>query len=121
MPPDTPAVEPVPFTQFLMQQRRGVLHAELSEALAAVVGAAVKFGKTGSLTVTFKIKPKGDDAIEISDAYVAKAPTPPASASLFFADETGVLSRQRLNQPELPLRGIDGAKGATGDEEVASS
>lgn len=97
-----------PFAQFVQEQRRGLLHAELSDALADVVAAVMKHGKKGSLTVKFEIKPEGDDAVSVSDKYDAKAPTPPAKASLFFADEAGQISRQRLNQPELPLRAVDG-------------
>jgi hypothetical protein len=122
MPPDTAAsLAPVPFTQFLMQQRRGLLHAELSDALAEIVGAVVKHGKTGKLTISLTIKSTGDDAIEIADTYAVKAPTPPASPSLFFADEAGQLSRQRLNQPELPLRGVNGGTGATDSDAETGS
>jgi hypothetical protein len=118
MPEDLPATKP--FAAFLREQRRGLLHAELSDALAAVVAGVVKHGKTGKLTVTFTIKPEGDEAITIADTYAAKVPTPPASASLFFADEYGHFSRQRINQIELPLRGIDGAKTATDEPEAAT-
>lgn len=97
-----------PFGQFLREQRRGRLHDELSEQLQDVVAAVMKHGKTGALTVKFTVKPQGDGAIEIADAYTAKVPTPPAKASLFFADEQGRMSRERLDQPELPLQGIAG-------------
>ncbi len=115
----------MPFTQFLQHQRRGLLHAELTEAFAEVVAAVVRHGKTGKLTVTFTMKPKGDSAIEIADAYVAKAPTPPASASLFFADEIGRLSRDRLDQPKLPFEAVDGGRatgrGGDGGSEASGS
>lgn len=103
-----------PFAQFLQEQRRGLLHAELSDALADVVAGVMKHGKGGTLTVKFTVKPEGDEAITIADSYTAKVPTPPAKASIFFADEHGHMSRQRLNQLEMPLRGINGG---TDDEQ----
>ena len=118
--PDEDRPQVKPFAQFLREQRRGLLHAELSDALADIVAGVVTHGKTGKLTVTFTIKPEGDEAITIADVYTAKVPTPPAPASLFFADETGHLSRQRLNQPELPLQGVDGGKTATDAEATGS-
>ncbi|MCZ4492704.1 MAG: hypothetical protein JWP53_1635 [Conexibacter sp.] len=47
-------------------------------------------------------------AFSVALSYTARPPLPPAKPSIFFADTTGHVSRQRLNQPELPLRGLDG-------------
>lgn len=102
-----------PFSLFLREQRRGLLHAELSDALADVVAGVMKHGKTGKLTITLTVKPEGDEAVTIADTYAARVPTPPAKASIFFADEDGHLSRQRLNQMEIPLRGVDGGRAPT--------
>lgn len=110
---DMPEVQP--FAAFLRQMRKGLLHEELSEALQDVIKGVVKHGKQGSLTIKFTIKPESDEAIAISDKWDVKIPTPPAKASLFFADDEGHYSRQRLNQPELPLQGIQGGAGQTQD------
>lgn len=99
-----------PFAAFLHEARRGLLHEELSDALADVVAGVMKHGKTGRLTLTLTIKPEGEDAIAIADKYVASIPTPPAKPALYFADELGHMSRQRLNQLEMSLKGIDGGQ-----------
>lgn len=98
----------MPFAAFVQQQAKGRLHAEMSDELAQLVAAVVKTGKAGKFSLTLNIKPEGDDAISVATSYAAKIPQPPAKPSLFFADEQGHISRQRLNQPELPLRGVDG-------------
>lgn len=104
-----------PFAGFLREARKGLLHEELSDALADIVAGVMKHGKAGKLTLTLTVKPEGEDAVTIADAYDAKVPTPPAKASLYFADEFGHLSRQRLNQLEMPLTGIDGGQPVTRD------
>ena len=93
-------------TQFLQRQRKGMLHEELSDQLAAIVAGVMEHGKAGKLTLTLDVKPHGDDSITITDKYVAKVPTPPAKPSIYFADESGRYSRDRLDQPELPLREV---------------
>lgn len=112
-----------PFAQFLQEMRRGLLHAELSDALADVVAGVVKHGKQGSLTLKITVKPENDEAISITDRYDAKVPTPPARAAIFFADEHGHISRERLNQLEMPLRGVDGGQSEPQDsgEEAAAT
>jgi hypothetical protein len=110
-------------TQLIQQQRRGALHAELTDTVAQVVAAVMTHGKAGSVTIKLTIKPEGDEAVSIADSYSAKVPTPPAKASIFFADDTGKLSRARLNQPELPLQGLDSVhvpEPAGGSEAVTS-
>lgn len=102
-----------PITQFLLKQRKGLLHEELSESLAELVAAVMKHGKKGSLTVKFAVSPHGDDGITIADSYTLKAPTPPAKPSIYFADESGRYSRDRLDQPELPLRQVGGDEAVT--------
>lgn len=109
--PAAPRPQTKPFTAFVQEIRKGALAAELSEALAQVAAAVVTHGKKGTLTVKFDLKPEGDNgAITVQDSYVSKPPTPPARPALFFADTTGQISRNRLDQPELPLREIAGGK-----------
>jgi len=97
-----------PFAQLLQEMNRGRLHAELSDACADVIGAVVEHGKKGSLTIKLDISPEGDEAVKIAASYSPKPPQPPAKPSLFFADAQGHVSRQRLNQLEMPLRGVEG-------------
>lgn len=102
MDPNDRPRQTMPFTQFLQQQRKGLLHEEITDALADIVAAVMSTGKDGSLTITLKVKPFGEDGITIQDKWTPKIPTPPAKPSVFFADEHGTFSRNRLNQPELP-------------------
>ncbi len=110
MPDQTPAQ---PFAQLLQLQRKGLLHAELTDQLQAVIAAVVQHGKAGSLTVKFSVKTSGDGAISVTDTYSAKVPTPPAEPSMFFADDSGQFSRDRLNQDKLPFTDIKSAKGSS--------
>lgn len=121
--PDEGAVRK-PFAQFVKEVRRGGLHDELTDALADVIAGVVKHGKDGKLTLSFTIKSEDDETISVSEKYRADVPTPPARATTFFANDQGEVSRNRLNQPELPLQGIDGGKSnrtSTAAEEAADA
>lgn len=107
-----PARKTKTFTQFLLDLRKGRLHSELTDKLEEVVANCVQHGKAGSLTVTFKFKTTGDGVLSVIDQYAAKIPTPPADPSIFFADDSGQLSRDRLNQDRLPFTDIGGGKTA---------
>jgi hypothetical protein len=95
-----------PFAAFLNEQRHGALHGEISTALADVVHAVLEHDKQGSLTLTIKVKPAGDGAVQVIDHVQIKAPEGDRPAALFFADDHGNLSRNNPHQPELPLREI---------------
>ncbi len=100
-----------PFAAWLQEQRGGVTHAELSDALADVVAAVVEHGKVGTLTFQVKIKPSGDGvSVFVTDSIAVKAPTGDRSAALFFADSDGSLSRKDPRQQELPLREVPRAE-----------
>lgn len=96
-----------PFGQFLLEQRNGGLHGELSDALRELVEAVAQHGKAGSLTLTVKVSPtKSFGQFEVVDEVKAKLPEPERGGSLFFADDRGNLSRTNPHQPELPLREV---------------
>ena len=100
---------PKPFSQFLLEQRNGSLHGELSDTLRELVEAVVQHGKPGALTLTVKVSPtKSYGQYEVVDEVKVKAPEPDRGASLFFADDRGNLSRSNPRQPELPLREVPG-------------
>jgi hypothetical protein len=82
-----------PFTGFLQEQRRGALHQELSEALAETVAAVIEHGKVGSVTLTLKIKPTGDQMVQIFDGLKVAAPEGEKAPSIFYTDENGNVSR----------------------------
>lgn len=110
---DTPDTAPVtrPFSQWLLEQRHGGLHAELTEALQKVVQGVQEYGRPGSLTLVVNIKPAGNEInLLVSDDVKSKVPQPDRPTALFFADSRGNLSREDPRQPELPLREIQGRK-----------
>jgi hypothetical protein len=94
---------PRPFTQFLLEQRRGALHEEISAELATVVAAVMEHGKAGKLTLTLNIKPAGVEMVQIVDKLVGAPPVGEKAPSLFFVDSAGNLQRQNPRQDELPL------------------
>lgn len=98
--------DPRPFNQWLLEQRGGSLHGELSDRMQELVAAVAIEGKTGSLTITIKVSPAaaGTNQFVVTDDVKVKSPEPERGASLFFADPAGNLSRSDPRQPELPLR-----------------
>jgi hypothetical protein len=105
--PDPEATAPrKTFTSFLHEQRGGVLHAELTDALAELVAKVAEHEKGGTLTLKITIKPEADGAVKVADEVAIKAPRPASRPSLFFTDSSGNLSRRNPRQPELPLREI---------------
>ena len=97
-----------PFSQFLMEQRGGGMHGELSEKLREVVAAVVEHGKAGQMILTIKVTPlkAAEGQYVVVDDVKCKTPEGDRGASLYFADEDGNLSRSNPSQPELPLREI---------------
>lgn len=107
-PPDDDDAGPHvrPFAEFLQQQRRGVLHGELSDALHGLLSAVKDTGKAGKLQLTISVKPaaKGNaEQVLISDVVAVKAPAVDRPESIFFLDDSGNLTRSDPRQPELPL------------------
>lgn len=102
-PPEPEAPQVKPFAAFLQEQRRGLLHAELSEKLAEVAAAVKEHEKTGTLTLTITIAPaEFAGAVKVSDTVKAKLPEADRDAGLFYPDEHGFLSRNDPRQPQLP-------------------
>ena len=116
MSPEKAATDPRPFTQFLLEQRRGGLHEDLSEALAETVAAVIEHGKQGTVQVTLKIKPAGDAMVQIFDTLKVSAPEGDKAPSIFYVDEAGNVSRSDPRQVEMPLRKVEDEPGG---EEVA--
>lgn len=101
-----PEVGVRPFSQFLIEQRDGAAHQELSEKLAEVVAAAVALEKPGSVTLKLSIRLAPGGTFAVFDEITAKVPQADRPASLFYPDRKGGLHRRNPNQPELPLREV---------------
>ena len=90
-----------PFVDFLAQQGRA--HEELTEGLHEVIAAVKETGKAGSVSVTIKVEPdkKASGVFRISDSVAVKVPVHDRGTRIYFADESGNLTRSDPNQPEL--------------------
>lgn len=93
-----------PFADVLTEINRGRDHTELSNELQALVQAVRDTGKKGSLTLSLTVVPsKVDNGLEIIAGIKTTLPKFDRSASLFFADEEGNLTRTDPRQLTLPL------------------
>jgi hypothetical protein len=109
---DTQAPERKPFALVLQEMRKGGLHTELGDELAALVKQCVQTQKKGSLILTLNVDPKeaGNDEsmVVVDDKIVVKAPRFDTAATIYWADENGNLQRDRPSQERLPLREATG-------------
>ena len=80
------------FGTVLLQHNKGATHAEVSRALAEVVGAALDTGKKGYVTVKAEVEPLQSGTVRLRLTTAKKVPEDPA-ASIWFADGEGTLSR----------------------------
>ena len=96
-----------PFQDLLREHRGGLIHDEISEALADLVAAVTDEGKAGSITVTFKIKPMGKgEGLEVSADIKSKPPAKTPGVSIFFATPENSLVREDPRQKSMDLREI---------------
>lgn len=101
---DIPAPDkPRDFALFLMEHARGRSHDELSHALRALVQAVTETGKPGKLTYTVTIKPqrKVEGAVLVADSIKSTLPEYDRAESIFFATDSGDLTRTDPRQTEL--------------------
>ena len=93
------------FNQTLDTIYAGGLAAELDEKLTEVVRAAELTGKTGSISVTLKIKAKGSSGqIEITPAVKALVPEHERGNVLMFATPEGNLQLEDPRQQKLTFQ-----------------
>lgn len=106
---ENPAVKP--FNQWLLEQRGGALHGELSEELQKLVLAVTEHEKPGTLTLVVKVKQAETGThLLVADEVKVKAPEPDRGAALFFDDGHGNLSRRDPRQPQLPFDEVNARK-----------
>lgn len=107
MPDDEKVVRP--FADFLIDQRGGLLHAELTDALNEVVAAVNEHGKKGEVILKITVKPATKNthgAVAVADDVVVKKPIGDRAEALFFVDRHSNLTRENPLQPRLPLRDV---------------
>ena len=88
----------------LTQTHKGRIQARLSAQLREVTSAVTETSKVGSLTLVIRIKPRGENQVELDIKSRVTKPDPDLGASVFFLAEDGGLSRHDPNQPDLPFR-----------------
>lgn len=106
------------FTEFLVQQRNGKTHADLTNGLRDLLEAVDATGKAGSITLTVKVKPEGGRLLKVSDDVVVKLPKADRDPALFYGTDDHELSRDNPDQPRLPLRSVSDTP-ATNAKDVA--
>jgi hypothetical protein len=80
--------------------RNGCCTRELSDALQEVVAAAVKTGKSGSLTLTLTVVPEGSQAL-VKDDIKTKVPKLSTQPTIMFIDDDANLTRRHPKQMRL--------------------
>lgn len=90
-----------PFADFLREQSGGRTHEELTDALAEVVAAVRDTGKKGTLTLTINVTPlkNGGGALTVTDTVKKGVPVHDRRASIFYATDSGSLTRDDPQQP----------------------
>lgn len=88
--------------------------AELNEAMTELVAAVHSIGKQGKLIYTVTVTPRSKketcQEVVVNDRIDLKLPELPRGDTLFFANDAGEISRNRLEQPELPFKSVDSKK-----------
>lgn len=96
------------FWGWLREHKNGALHSELSEKLAELTVACIEHNKSGTLTLSIKVKSSGDAAtVMITDEVKSNVPTADRGGSIMYVAEDGSVSRQNPRQLSLPLRVIE--------------
>ena len=95
-----------PITDTLRHLEAGCLIDEASELLADLVKAVDATGKTGSLTLTLKLRKATAGALAVTGSVSVKKPAEPAIESLLFATPEGNLMTEDPRQTKLDLKPI---------------
>lgn len=81
------------FNRTIQDIRDGQLLNLLNDKLAEVIASVNETGKSGTLTLTLKVKPNGEDALTISSDVKAKTPEPAVGDAIFFTDGQNLFRR----------------------------
>lgn len=102
-----------PFTQVLMQARKGQAHDVITEDLAKVVEAVRLTGKPGELSIKLKVAPeKGGEALEFTFDTAVKLPKPSLPKALFYTNDENDLFRTDPNQREMAFEDVSDRRSA---------
>lgn len=91
-----------PFADFLVELRRGKVHAELGEALHNLIAAVEDTGKPGQFALVIKVsKQKKTGMLCIDDGVSTKLPARERDSSLWYVDDHGNPTRRDPTQLEF--------------------
>jgi len=93
------------FAQVLASISYGDAAATASTQLAELVKAVQEHERTGTLTITLEVKPRGKDSgqVEVTAKVTTKAPVRELAPSMFFTTEDGGLVRDNPRQKKFPF------------------
>jgi len=93
------------FAHTLTEIAHGDLAEQASENLAELIKTAHATGKSGKLTLTIDIKPRGRDSgqVEVTGSVKPSCPIPDIAPSMFFITEDGGLAKENPRQMKLPF------------------
>lgn len=94
------------FTDTLREINGGKFAEELNAELQALVLAVRDVGKSGSISVTLKLKPTRGLALEIEHDFSVKSPEFQRPAEIMFATADGSLVRNNPDQGKLDLKEV---------------
>lgn len=109
---------PRPFFEILKDLRSGRTLEDCAAEMEALVLAVRETRKSGSLTITLKVKPpKAGNAsyLMIEDSISTKVPKLDHSDTVFFSTKDGGLSRQDPSQQELFRPALERIDTGTGE------
>jgi hypothetical protein len=102
-----------PFVEWLSIHKDGEVDTELTAALREVIEAVQSTGKEGTVTLTLKVKRRGERQVTVLEDVKAKTPVHDRADSIYFVDRVGNLRRDDPGQEVLPFAQ---RKTAGGDE-----
>ena len=89
--------------------KRGTI-SELDDALSNAIKQVRLTGKAATITYQIKIKPNSGDGetVELSDNIKVATANPARKTSIFYTTEDGRITRDNPDQPELPIKAVEG-------------
>lgn len=84
---------------------------EFEDRFRELIEAVENTGKTGSLTLTLKVKPDGDRQVLITDEIKAKVPQLQRGMSIFFTTRDHMVTREDPCQMTLPFKDVSQTAG----------
>ena len=95
-----PGGEQPPFTTILSRHRDGMTDLEIADRLGEVARAVRATRKPGSVAVTIKVVPSGDEQVGLAIDLKATVPSS-KKVPVYYVDDSGRLSRRRPGQLQL--------------------